>query len=137
MRQLALITAAAAALSFSALASTQEMDQIYSAFQKTRSEFFNEKNLSKKEFKKRFDAFDSELSSKYKAFKLLEKEDLSAKGNQMAFDLEQLEPLRDLATSQISKEDCSQALHTNSLNAGTEDKKEIEQISLILKSVCK
>ena len=137
MRQLALISVAAAALSFSALASTQEMDQIYSAFQKTKSEFLNEKNLSKKEFKKRFDTFDSELSSKYKAFKLIEKEDLSTKGNQMAFDLEQLEPLRNLATSQISKEDCAQALHTNNLNANNEDKKEIEQISLILKSICK
>lgn len=137
MRQLVLISIAAAALSFTAFASTQEMDQIYSVFQTTRSEFLNQTFVSKKEFKKRFDTLDTELSSKYKAFKLLEKEEISTKGNQMAFDLEQLEPLRNLATSKITEEDCSQAVHTNNLNANEEDKKEIDQISQILKSVCK
>ncbi len=137
MRQLALISIAAATLSFSAFASTQEMDQLYTVFQKTRADFLGQKNISKKEFKKSFDSVDSELNSKYKAYKLLEKDELSPKGNQMAFDLEQLEPLRNLATSQITKDDCSQALHTNDLNASVEDKKEISQISQILKSVCK
>ena len=47
MRQLALISIAAATLSFSAFASTQEMDQLYTVFQKTRADFLGQKNISK------------------------------------------------------------------------------------------
>lgn len=136
MRQLILICLAAAALSVSAMASPKEMEQLYTEFQKSR-DLISSAAFTKKDFIKQFKKIDKELDHKYQSYKSFEKEELTSKGNQMAYDLELLEPLRLLANSKMTKDDCAQALHSNELNANEDDEKENKKIQGIILSVCR
>lgn len=136
MRQLTLAMTVILTLSAAALSATDRRDEVYGTFQKMRSEFLVQGSVTKKDFPSRFKTLDTELNSKYKEFKTLEKQDLTSKGNQMAYDLEMMEPLRNLAHSKLSKQDCSEAMHINDLNFNEDDKFEIEKMDLILKAVC-
>jgi len=77
---------------------------------------------------------EKELQLQYKNFVKKEKKKLTSEGNQMALDLEVLEPLRILAEGTITEKKCSEADFANDLNNSDNEKSynQIkEQISLI------
>ena len=122
-------------LTATAIAAPQNMDTLYNEFQKSREQFLATP-VSKKDFATRFQELDSTLNQKYNSFKVLQKDNLDPKGNQMAFDLELMEPLRNLASSKMTKQDCLEAKHINDLNATEDEKSETDSIFNVLKNVC-
>ena len=117
-------------------AATPEINSIFEDFQKSKSQFLSAP-ISKKDFAKRFKDLDSSLNSKYGEFKTVEKDELSIEGNQLALDLELLEPLRNLAAAKIDKESCRQAKHLNAMNTTLEEKPQIDTIEKIIATICK
>ena len=117
-------------------AAPNAMNDLYSDFQLTRIQL-KSKPFTAANFVSQFKAIDQQLQKKYQAYKALEKEELTSKGNQMAYDLELLEPLRTLSLSGLTKDDCQQSLHNNELNYNIEDKQENENIVKIIKAVCR
>lgn len=109
--------------------------ETYEDFQKVKSNFFSTK-LAKKDFSKTFKKLDSDLNAKFQELKSVEKAELTEEGNQLALDLELLQPLRDLASKKINKDECLKALSLNQLNSTEEEKTQIEAIEKIIKSVC-
>lgn len=123
-------------LSITAHAAPSTMNDLYSEFQLTRIQLKSTK-FSAPSFTSQFRAIDQQLHKKYTAYKALEKDELTSKGNQMAYDIELLEPLKSLANSKMTKDDCQQSLHNNELNYNEDDKQDNETIKKIILTVCK
>ena len=123
-------------LSLSGYAAQNTMNDLYSDFQLTRIQL-KSTAFTAKSFTIQFKAIDQQLQKKYAAYKALEKEELTSKGNQMSYDLELLEPLRTLADSNLTKDDCQQSLHNNDLNFNNDDQQDNLTIKNIIKTVCK
>lgn len=136
MRQLAVPFTLILSLALTLQAAPNAMNDLYSEFQLTRiqlkSTVFTAQN-----FVTRFQSIDQQLQKKYTAYKSLEKEELTSKGNQMSYDLELLEPLRSLASQGINTDNCQQSSHNNEINFNVDDKSDNELIQRIIKSVCK
>ncbi len=133
MYQLVLIVSALFVLNCYAVES--ETSSIYEDFQKTKTSFLTSK-LTKKDFSVKFKKLDLELNSKYLKLKSLEKKELTVEGNQLALDLELLEPLRNMAASQVNKTNCLKAKDLNQLNFTEEEKTQIKSIEKVLISIC-
>lgn len=118
------------------LAATPNIDSMYTDFQSTQAKLFAAP-VTKKDFSKRFKDVDAELKAKYEKIVASEKDELTIEGNQIAFELELLEPLRKLANSKFDKETCKQARHTNLMNTTLEDKAKNDLIEKTINSVCK
>ena len=115
---------------------TPEVTSIFEDFQKSKSQFLSAP-ITKKDFVKRFKDLDTSLTSKYAQLKTIEKNELTVEGNQLALDLELLEPLRNLATAKITKDSCRQAKHLNAMNTTLEEKPQIDSIEKIITTLCK
>ncbi len=111
------------------------VSEIYDDFQKVKSNFLSSKPL-RKDFSKKFKKLDADLNDKFLQLKSIEKVELTEEGNQLALDLELLQPIRDLASRKINKDTCSQALNLNQLNLTEEEKTQIQAIEKIIKSLC-
>ena len=107
----------------------------YDEFQKIKSQFLSAK-ITRNDFPKKFRKIDAELKAKYSELKSLEKIELTVEGNQLALDLELLQPLRDLAKSKINKENCQESLSSNQRNLTAEEKRQTDAIEKLIKSVC-
>jgi len=131
MHQLILISIFS--ISLNSFASVSDLNKDYNEFQNEYNKIFNIKN-DKKEFSSEFNKIEKELQLQYKNFVKKEKKKLTSEGNQMALDLEVLEPLRILAEGTITEKKCSEADFANDLNNSDNEKSynQIkEQISLI------
>ena len=116
-------------------ATGSDANSIYEDFQKSKTSFLSSK-MTKKDFSKKFKNLDLDLNSKYLELKSLEKQELTVEGNQIALDLELLEPLRQLAHTQINKKNCLEAKNLNQLNFTEAEKTQINSIETVLKSIC-
>lgn len=132
--------------------SAQQNNSALSSEMKVKYESFNTEYdkvfklaENKAEFTKRFSVVLTEVKKIYAEFETLEKTDLTAEGNQMALDIEMLEPLVVLSqafTSTTSsktssaKSACNEASDLNDLNA-TSDEVTYVRIQKALRSLCK
>lgn len=90
----------------------------------------------KAKFLKEFKHIESNLQKKYKAFDKKEGQNISAEGNQMALDIEMLEPLKIIAEGNASKESCSNAEFINELN-NQSDAKTYAKLKIQITKLCK
>lgn len=117
------------------LASTSAIKKLYDDFQKTYTQTL-ELSKDKILFAKDFDNKNKILKKKYDDLVKSEKPALSTEGNQMALDIEMLEPLEFLASSRINKESCSEADLLNEMNS-TSDPETFQRIKKSLQNLCK
>lgn len=61
---------------------------------------------------------------------------LTAEGNQMAYDLEILAPIKDLAAGLMSKEDCDKARHEHALNFPVVEDEDSTAIAKAIDKLC-
>lgn len=127
---------AATLLSISSLAisATNDLKSQYEDFQKTYSQTLSAAK-NKSNFAKEFDQNNKKLKIKYDQFVKFEKKELSPEGNQMALDIEMLEPLEFLATSRINKEACSEAMLLNEMNS-TSDPETFVRVKKSIQTLC-
>lgn len=98
-----------------AKAVTPKIKKDYEEFQKdyeTALDISTDKNKFLKEFK----SLETKLKKKYTDLEIAEGRNLTEEGNQMALDLEMLEPLKIIAEGNASNESCSNAEFINELN---------------------
>jgi hypothetical protein len=127
-KQLGIITSVL--FSFSAFATTPtslspELKKDYDEFQTSYEDAITMSG-DKAKFLQEFKNIEAGLQKKYKAFDKKEGQKITEEGNQMALDIEMLEPLKIIAEGNASKESCSNAEFINELNnesdAATYDK---------------
>ncbi|AZZ36974.1 hypothetical protein CIK05_09275 [Bdellovibrio sp. qaytius] len=138
-QQLGLITTALL-ISVSALATTPtslspELRKDYDEFQKSYEDIVT-MSEDKAKFLKEFKTIENKLQKKYKTFDKKEGQALSNEGNQMALDIEMLEPLKIIAEGNASKESCSNAEFINELN-NQSDAKTYEKLKIQIAKLCK
>ena len=117
------------------IAATPAIKKQYDDFQKTYTQTL-ELSKDKVLFAKEFDKKNKSLKKKYDDLVKTEKSSLSNEGNQMALDIEMLEPLEFLASSRINKESCSEADFLNELNEKS-DPETFQRIKKSLQTLCK
>ena len=113
---------------------TPELKSDYSKFKKKYSDLIT-KSTDQKIFMSSFSKDYKTLQIEFEKFSKNEKEELSKEGNQMALDIEMLEPLEFLSSSQINKESCAEAELLNEMNSSS-DVKTFQKIKDSLKSLC-
>ncbi len=91
---------------------------------------------NKKKFLTDFKKTEQNLQLKYQKFSKQEGQELSPEGNQMALDLEMLEPLKILSTNNISSTSCNDAHLVNELN-NESDPKTYQKIKTQIQELCK
>jgi hypothetical protein len=140
----AVITVAATTLvffkSYAAESQTAKLAELYSDFKKVKIEML-EAQYTKKNFKSQFSKSYTLLKQKYeelqKTENLIKKDLLSPEGNQMAFDLEVLAPLKSLADSSLDKKTCESASDENERNSAPDVVDSVNQVQKIIDQVCK
>lgn len=126
-------------ISVSALASTPtslspELRKDYDEFQKSYEDAVMIADKAK--FLKEFKNIEANLQKKYKAFDKKEGQAITNEGNQMALDIEMLEPLKIIAEGNASKESCSNAEFINELN-NQSDAKTYDKLKVQITKLCK
>lgn len=122
------------------MASTpQEIANIYLNFETKKLEFlkndFNKKTAKEKVISA-YKALEKALEE-VKAIESKSKDDLlTAEGNQMAYDLEILAPVKDLAMSLMTKEDCAKARHEHALNFPVIQDEDSTSIAKAIDKIC-
>ena len=137
-KQLGLITTLL--ISASAFASTPtslspELKKDYDEFQRSYEDAVSVSG-DKAKFLKEFKNIETGLQKKYKAFDKKEGQSITAEGNQMALDIEMLEPLKIIAEGNASKESCSNAEFINELN-NQSDAKTYAKLKEQITKLCK
>lgn len=137
-KQLGLITTLL--ISMSAFASTPtslspELKKDYDEFQRSYEDVVTMSG-DKAKFLKEFKNIEAGLQKKYNAFDKKEGKKLTAEGNQMALDIEMLEPLKIIAEGNASKESCSNAEFINELN-NQSDAKTYEKLKEQITKLCR
>lgn len=127
-------------ISVSAFASTPtslspELKKDYDEFQRSYEDAVTVSG-DKAKFLKEFKNIEAGLQKKYKAFDKKEGQKLTAEGNQMALDIEMLEPLKIIAEGNASKESCSNAEFINELN-NQSDAKAYEKLKEQITKLCR
>lgn len=135
MRQILLISLFFSFNSFAATKSTPEIKKQYLDFKKSYTQMLTIAN-DKATFQKEFDSLHKSLKEKYDTFALTEKSKLTPEGNQMALDIEMLEPLEVLARGPITVDSCTDAQLINELNADS-DAKTYASIKKSVETLCK
>ncbi len=127
-------------LSSVAYASTpKQIADIYLSFETKKLEFLKV-DYSKKDAKDRIiPAYESleKAMNEVKDIEAKAKDDqLTPEGNEMAYVLEILAPLKDLASSLMSKEDCEKARHEHALNFPVVEDEDSTAISKAIDKLC-
>ncbi len=91
---------------------------------------------NKAQFQKIYELKVKDLKNRYDLFSKLEKNEITREGNQMALDIEMLEPLNFLVSSRINSEACSEAFSLNEMNS-TSDTINFKIIKETLIKLCK
>jgi hypothetical protein len=144
MRQL--ITYFLLGLSLSAIAAEKatdkqtDLNRLFEEFQKQKVALLKAE-LNKKNAKTQVIAAFKNMDSSLEAVTALESKDkevlLSPEGNEMAYDLETLRPLFDLASGLMSAEDCKQARHEHQLNYPVVQDEQAEAITQLINKICR
>ena len=117
----------------------KEVSKIYEQFINQKNELLKT-DLNKKNIKEKVEASYKSLAQRLEDVKAIEsksKADLLTKeGNEMGYDLEVLEPLKDLATGLMTKEDCVKARHEHALNFPVIEDEQGKSIQNIMNKVC-
>lgn len=120
-------------------ASQKEITQVYENFSQQKKELLKA-DLNKKNIKETVEKYSKNLSISYEEVKKLEAKSknvlLTPEGNQMAYEIEILEPIRDLASSKMTKEDCKKAKHEHELNFPVVKDDESAAIENLINKVC-
>lgn len=121
-------------------ATPKEIIQIYSNFETQKAEFlkidFTKKNAKDKAVPA-YEALAKALDE-VKSIESKSKEDLlTEEGNQMAYDLEILEPIKELASGLMSKEDCDKARHEHALNFPVVEDDDSAAIKKSIDKICR
>lgn len=137
-KQLGLITTLL--ISVSTFASTPtslspDLKKDYDEFQRSYEDAVTMSG-DKAKFLKEFKSIEAGLQKKYKAFDKKEGQKITAEGNQMALDIEMLEPLKIIAEGNASKESCSNAEFINELN-NQSDAKAYEKLKEQITKLCR
>ncbi len=114
---------------------SDELKKDYADFRKNYLTMISS-SPAKADFVKYFNDLESKLNKQFEAFLVKERRQLTPEGNQMALDLEMLEPLKILADSKLSTETCTQALHNNEMNSAA-DESAVKQIATLISKLCK
>lgn len=138
-QQLGLITTAFL-FTVSAFATTPsslspELRKDYDEFQKSYEDAVTMSG-DKAKFLKEFKSIETNLQKKYKAFDKKEGQSITNEGNQMALDIEMLEPLKIIAEGNASKESCSNAEFINELN-NQSDAKTYDKLKVQITKLCR
>jgi hypothetical protein len=112
-----------------------ELKKDYAVFQKKYSEVLD-KSSDKNYLLKYFGDEYTKLKKDFDLFSKNEKAEISPEGNQMALDIEMLEPLHFLASSRIDVESCSEADILNEMNSESDDDT-FKIIKKSLQTLCK
>lgn len=113
---------------------SDELKKDYTEFRKNYFTMISN-SPAKNDFVKYFNDLEAKLNKQFEAFLIKERRQLTPEGNQMALDLEMLEPLKVLANGQLSTESCTQALHNNELNSAA-DESAAKQIAKLINKLC-
>lgn len=127
-------------ISISSFASTPtslspELKKDYEEFQKSYEDAVTMSG-DKAKFLKEFKNIETNLKKKYNAFDKKEGQAITNEGNQMALDIEMLEPLKIIAEGNASTESCSNAEFMNELN-NQSDAKTYEKLKVQITKLCK
>lgn len=112
-----------------------ELKKDYDEFQRSYEDAITMSG-DKAKFLKEFKSIESNLQKKYKAFDKKEGQAITPEGNQMALDIEMLEPLKIIAEGNASKESCSNAEFINELN-NQSDVKTYDKLKAQITKLCK
>lgn len=112
-----------------------ELKKDYDEFQRSYEDALTMSG-DKAKFLQEFKSIESSLQKKYKAFDKKEGQSITSEGNQMALDIEMLEPLRIIAEGNASKESCSNAEFINELN-NESDAKTYDRLKAQITKLCK
>jgi len=137
-QQLGLITALLVSVSVFASTPTSlspELRKDYDEFQKSYEDAVMMSD-DKAKFLKEFKSIETKLQKKYQAFDKKEGKAITNEGNQMALDIEMLEPLKIIAEGNASKESCSNAEFINELN-NQSDAKTYDKLKVQITKLCK
>ena len=117
----------------------KEINKIYADFTKQKNDLLKS-DLDKKNIKTKFEETYKNLEKNLADVKAIESTSkgvlLSSEGNEMAYDLEVLEPLKNLATGILTKEECVKAQHEHDLNFPIIEDEQAQSIKNILNKVC-
>lgn len=113
---------------------TPELQKDYTEFKQQYKEALNTTS-NKTEFLKNFKSLEKKLQGQYTNFEKKEGSAITDEGNQMALDVEMLEPLKIIAEGQASKESCSNAEFINELNYSS-DASTYGQLKEKIKKLC-
>lgn len=137
-KQLGLITTLLISVSVFASTPTSlspELKKDYDEFQRSYEDAVMMSG-DKAKFLKEFKNIEAGLQKKYNAFDKKEGQKITAEGNQMALDIEMLEPLKIIAEGNASKESCSNAEFINELN-NQSDAKTYEKLKEQITKLCR
>lgn len=84
-------------------------------------------------FIKYFNNLETELNLQYETFTVKEAKQLTPEGNQMALDIEMLQPIKMLLNGQL---DCDKAAHDNEMNTMA-DESAAAKIKILIGKLCK
>lgn len=124
-----------AAFSSTPTSLSPELKKDYDEFQKTYEDAVTMSG-DKAKFLKEFKSIETSLKKKYSAFDKKEGQAITNEGNQMALDIEMLEPLKIIAEGNASKESCSNAEFINELN-NQSDAKTYDKLKVQITKLCK
>jgi len=120
-------------------ATPKEITQIYSNFETLKADFLKTDFTKKNARDKTVPAFEalSKALDEVKAIESKSKDDLmTEEGNQMAYDIEILEPIKELASGLMSKEDCEKAYHAHALNFPVVEDDDSAAITKAIDKIC-
>lgn len=120
-------------------ATPKEITQLYNRFA-DQKELLLKSDIGKKNAKQKVTAAYEALEKAMDEVKALESkskdESLTSEGNQMAYDLEILSPLKDLVSGAINKEDCTKARHEHELNFPVVEDEDGKAILNLINKIC-
>lgn len=126
-------------MSLSTHADSSKIKALYSSYLKDKSDFFKAEH-SKQNIAKLVDKYLNDSRATLEKIKKIEQENkkivLSEEGNQIALDVEVIEPIKLVANSSFSKDSCSEAKVLNELNHDEKDT-QYKVISGIIEKICR
>ena len=137
MRQSIILTLLLASIAYAN--TPKEIADIYSNFETKKLELLKA-DFTKKDAKEKiipaYEALERALNE-VKDLEAKSKEDqLTPEGNEMAYDLEILAPIKDLASGLMSKEDCDKARHEHTLNFPVVEDEDSTAIAKAIDKLC-
>lgn len=114
------------------------INHIYKESMKTKSMFYNSK-FDKKKFKSKVEAYSKSLTTALKNVQSLESKNNTSTTDpialQLALEIELIEPIQNLANSNLNEKSCHAARHLNKYNTEN-DTKDFNLVDSVIKQLC-